>query len=394
MDYMVICFVSSHRLRDIQRLDFVGNIPIRLANVLGDEAEIHLLYNGGEISKRLIENGISLHEYGMEETGWMSRVFNLFMTPYITYRICKKEKVDIVINLSNHYYFFIPCIGARLAKCKCVARVVGILPYSKSLPWRKKMKKKAGMILEKISLLSSNHIICLSEDLKNMLITRGDNGKKISVISQGLNTQIFRPRNIEAIKKKPKRFLFVGRLVSTKGVEDGIRAFLEVKKEYPEIELVICGDGPEKKRLERLYGSSKGLTFKGFLPMEQFAKVYENCDVLLLPSYSEGLPNVVMEAMASMVPVIASGVGSLRELLAEERGVFVSPGNVEEIAGAIKKMIEDQSLRLSCTEKALDYVKNNHSFEAVRDSTLRLFRMYSTKERDNYSRNDYKRKSA
>ena len=116
---MVICFVSSHRLKDTNHLDFLGNILIRLANVLGDKAEIHLLYNGEEKSKNLLKTGISLHPYGKKERGWMSRLFNLLATPYETYCICKKEKVNIVINLSDHYFFFICCIGAKIAKSKC-----------------------------------------------------------------------------------------------------------------------------------------------------------------------------------------------------------------------------------------------------------------------------------
>lgn len=378
---MKICFVHTKEVISKEHLNFLGNIPIRLANVLGDKAEIHLLYNGKEKSKNLLKSGISLHPYGKKEKGWMSRLFNLFVTPYKTYRICKKEKVDIVINLSDHYFFFICCIGAKIAKSKCVLRVVGILPYSKSMPWKKRMKKKAGMVLEKISLLTSNRVICLSESIYNTLLERGSNGKKLSIISQGVDTRVFQPRSIKKIRKKPKRILFVGRLVSTKGVEDGIRAFLEVKKECSQIEFIICGDGPEKNRLENLYGYKEGVIFKGSLPIDQLAKVYQECDVLLLPSYSEGLPNVVMEAMASMVPVIASNAGGLRELIAEERGILISPGNIEEITSAIKQMIKDQDLRINCTKKALDYVKKKHSFEVVRDSTLELFTRYSIKNR-------------
>ena len=370
---MVICFVSSHRLKDAQHIEFLGNILIRLFNVLGNNTIIHLLYNGKEKSNYLIKNGIHLHPFGNDKKTLITKVINFLVTPYYVYCICKQEKVDIVINLSDHYYFFLACIGAKLAKRKCVARVVGILPYSTSLHWKKRVRKKLGMILEKISMGLSDQVICLSKSIYDTLSQRGNNIQKLSIISQGVDSKILQSRSIENIEKIPKRFLFVGRLVPTKGVEDCILAFLEIKNKFSDMELVIYGDGPERKRLERQYSSRNDVIFRGFLSLEQLAKVYYQSDVFILPSYSEGLPNVVLEAMASRVPVIASHVGGLCELLSQERGILFPPGNIKEITKAMERMIENQKLRVHCSEKAFDYVKKYHSFEAVRKSTIKLF---------------------
>jgi len=370
---MKLCFVHIFRIEERNHLEFLGNIPIRTSEVLDERAEIHFLYNGQIETDFFKKKGIRLHKYGIAKNGIIDKLANPFLAVSSIRRVCRKENIDLVLNLSDHYYLFLIWIGARLAGSRCMARVVGILPQSKSLPLRRRIKKQLGRALERLSLLLADHVLCLSYSLKNQLVQRGNDASKISVISQGVNLDLFKSRELSDVKKKPRRLLFVGRIVKNKGVEECIKAFLKVKQTYPDLELVLCGHGVDKDMLTKRYRAFKDIIFKGFVPREKLPEFYYSSDIFLLPSYSEGMPNAVLEAMASKLPVIASSTGDIPLLLGEGRGIPIAAGDVDGFAAAIKTMISDDELRLSCVHKAYDYVLRYHSYGAVREATLELF---------------------
>lgn len=357
-----------------QHLEFLGNILVRTSEVLGEGAEIHFIYSGKVDSSYLAGKGIVLHQTVLRYHRLGCHVINSTLMMLKTLAICRSKGIDVVLNLSEHYSFFLLCFAAKIAGCKCIARIAGLVPHARNSSVRKKLFKQLGWVCERLSLASANRVLCLSNSLKDLLVRRGNNPENIFVISQGVSLDLFPPRDLSDVIKRPRRLLFVGRIVKSKGVEDCIKVFLRLKKSFPDIELVVCGHGADKQMLLRKYENKSGLIFKGFVHRSKLPDIYSSSDILLLPSESEGMPNVVLEAMASRLPVVASEVGEIPFLLGNGKGALIMPGDLEGLLAAVKKMIVDDEFRIKAAKSAYSFIVANHSYEAVRSLTLEMFK--------------------
>jgi teichuronic acid biosynthesis glycosyltransferase TuaC len=145
--------------------------------------------------------------------------------------------------------------------------------------------------------------------------------------------------------------LYAGYLTKRKGVYDLLEAIYRVQKKRPDILLVICGAGPEEASLKRLIrekGMERTVHMTGEIEPERMNKWMQASDLFVLASHTEGMPNVVMEAMACGLPVIATAVGGLPEAVGDCDGVIlVPPENIDELEKAITKIINDNQLKVN-----------------------------------------------
>jgi glycosyltransferase involved in cell wall biosynthesis len=155
---------------------------------------------------------------------------------------------------------------------------------------------------------------------------------------------------------QPRRYgsgtgiVYVGRLIRAKGLDELVDAMQRLPGEH----LTIVGDGPERKRLEE---KARGLsvTFTGHVDHATARQHIRAARCLALPSYTEAFPNVVLEAMASGVPVVATLTGGVPSLVQDGKtGFLVPPGSVEDLAGALAKLTQDESLCLTMGASAHD----------------------------------------
>ena len=148
-----------------------------------------------------------------------------------------------------------------------------------------------------------------------------------------------------------KRLVFVGRLAAVKGVAILLDAFAKIHREHPDATLTLVGDGPERADLEaraQALDLSQHITFTGYLGQEDVAKTLDASDLLILPSFAEGVPVVLMEAMATRLPVIASRVAGVQELVEDGiSGYVLPPGDTDTLAVALDRLLSDPTL---CTE--------------------------------------------
>jgi glycosyltransferase involved in cell wall biosynthesis len=154
---------------------------------------------------------------------------------------------------------------------------------------------------------------------------------------------VFAPRDRSACRaalgiRAARLALFVGNLVPVKAVDVLLAAWGMLRD--PDAALRIVGDGAERGRLEAMAARLPGVSFLGALGQPEVARWMAAADVLVLPSRSEGMPNVVVEALASGVPVVASGVGGIGELVADgANGKLVPPGDPAALAGALSSAL-------------------------------------------------------
>ena len=140
--------------------------------------------------------------------------------------------------------------------------------------------------------------------------------------------------------------VFVGHVKKEKGIEDLLSAWEVVSQTNDEVQLKIIGPVKDdyKARLKRIDKTNR-IVFLGSLPHEDALMAIGSSLMLVLPSYTEGFPNVVLEAMALGTPVIATSVGAIPEMLADGAGIVVSPGDIVGLAKSVTSMLEDKSLR-------------------------------------------------
>jgi glycosyltransferase involved in cell wall biosynthesis len=166
--------------------------------------------------------------------------------------------------------------------------------------------------------------------------------------------------------------LFVGRLHPVKGLSYLIDAMTTIIETEPDVELVIVGDGPEHEALEsrvRSAGIGEKVRFVGRVSNDVVAEYMAAADVFVLPSLSEGFPLVVLEAMASGLPIVAADTRGLSEIIEPGwNGLLASPGDVNDLANQLRTIIQKDSLREFIGNRNRETVDNyrwSHIIEQV-----------------------------
>lgn len=142
-----------------------------------------------------------------------------------------------------------------------------------------------------------------------------------------------------------KRLLFVGRLAAVKGIPVLFEALAQLRTHHPDVRLTLVGDGPDREGLQALatrLGIADMVTFAGYADEDGVAVHLAGSDIFVLPSFAEGVPVVLMEAMAARLPVVASRVAGVPELVEDgESGYLVPPGSVEALVARIGTLLAD-----------------------------------------------------
>lgn len=192
-------------------------------------------------------------------------------------------------------------------------------------------------------------VVTKSEHLRERAIQMGISASKVRTIRNGCNPTVFHLGDRSAaraqlvIDDKAELVLFVGRLDTAKGIEELLQAFASLANRRPNLRLAFVGDGPGG---EHLRSKSKHLALEnrislnGACSSQQVAQWLAAANVLALPSYNEGYPNVVIEALSCGRPVIATKVGGILELVNEESGILIAPRDSRALAAAIEQSME------------------------------------------------------
>jgi glycosyltransferase involved in cell wall biosynthesis len=198
----------------------------------------------------------------------------------------------------------------------------------------------------------ARHVFAASRDLQARLTGRfGLPPERVSVVPCGVETEIFYPAPEGAPADGPARLLFVGDLVGPKGVTELVEAVGQVRANGVPLTLDVVGDGPLRDELEAKAG--EGVTFHGTLPRPAVAERMRGADCLVLPSHNEGTPVSVMEALTCGIPVVASRVGGIPDLVAdEENGLLTPPADVPALAEALGRLAGDAAFRERLTAAA------------------------------------------
>jgi glycosyltransferase involved in cell wall biosynthesis len=217
-----------------------------------------------------------------------------------------------------------------------------------------------------------------SESVREVLCAKGFT-RPIAAIPFGVDTQEFRFRpRLHRDPSEPPTIGFIGRMLPGKGLSTLAGALALLAQENWNVLLV--GDGPERADFEREMAARDLLSrarFTGAIPYDQVPPLFQEMDLLVVPTQTtkrirEQFGRVLIEAMASGVPVIGSTCGAIPEVIGNA-GLIFQEGDCAALAGAIKEMLADATLRRRLANEGRARVEANYSWNVVAEKTFRLF---------------------
>ncbi len=210
--------------------------------------------------------------------------------------------------------------------------------------------------IDRWAIARMHHAIAVSGDLYEHLVELNVPDDKRTLIENGIDLELYQRKESPYAAKIRLGFDpdvpvigAVGRLYPEKGFENLIKAVARIVASGQQCHLVIIGEGEHRAVLEQQVGEYQldaHVTLVGHQDQDSLIAWYQAMDLFVLSSLREGLPNVLLEAMALQVPVVATSVGGVPALISDEAdGLLVEPDSDEQLAGAIQRMLTDAPLR-------------------------------------------------
>jgi glycosyltransferase involved in cell wall biosynthesis len=231
-------------------------------------------------------------------------------------------------------------------------------------------------VISKIVLKNASIVIALSEDMKSKM-TNICEKDKIIILQNGIEPEKFRDFKREPNNNIKKTILFVGTLRSVKGVNYLIEAMAIISTKLSTIDLLIVGDGPERAKLETLVKElnlQNCTHFEGKVSNEKIPEYMERADLFVLPSLSESFGIVNLEAMASGLPIVATNVGGLPEVVKNgENGLLVEPRNSKALAEKVLLLLDNIDLYNKISSINKENAKN-YSWDKIAEKLEAVYR--------------------
>lgn len=193
-------------------------------------------------------------------------------------------------------------------------------------------------------------VIVLSESFRAALLERGLGESQVLVMTTMFDGRLVKARQrFEPSAAGPSgapSLLFMARFVREKGIYQLLEAVDQLRQDYPDLTLVMGGDGPEMAGLQakaKALGIDDRVRFPGYVRRDQKARVFDEATIFVFPSYFwEGLPNAVLEAMGAGLPILANPIAGVPEVMSDpENGLFLNEVTPDEIAARLKAMLDD-----------------------------------------------------
>lgn len=312
-------------------------------------------------------NGIKfLYLYAPKNSG-----LEAFIHSFLSSLYSLIKRPDIVHYQNMGPAFFVPLV--KIFGIKSVVTFDSINYLHQKWNFFAKLILKLG---EFFAVKFADKIIVVSNTIKKFIEEKYGR-KDLVVIPNGINIQEFVPPG-EALKKynlEPKKYILcVARFVPEKGLHDLINAYKKIKN--PDFKLVIVGDADIEtdysRKIKTTAKNINGIVLTGILTGKSLAEVYSNAGLFILPSYYEGLPIALLEALSYGLPVLVSDIPQHKEIpLPEDR--YFPVGDVEKLS---EKILEMYNKGISEKEKEfiLSYIKKNHDWNTAAQKVLDVYK--------------------
>ena len=299
----------------------------------------------------------------------------------IRYKSSSISKLDYLIQLSLIFYYFLKLIrkndkpdiihahGYLLGVPAVILGKIYKIPVIITEHWfgfPLRMLNFFARARARFAMNRAKIILPVSKNLEESIKSYGIKNR-FKVVPNTVNAEIFYP-SFQKEKEEigQRRILIVAGLVPIKGIPYLLKALSQLRQKRQDFVLDIVGDGLKRKEYEELAkksGLNQIVKFYGFRPKEEVAEFMRRSDFFVLSSLWENLPCVLIEAMASGLPVIATNVGGIPEIVNKEEGILVPPKNIDALAEAIDYMLDHY--QNYSPEKISQYAKDKFGYKAV-----------------------------
>ena len=250
-------------------------------------------------------------------------------------------------------------------------------------------KRKLLMLTDKITCVCATHIIPEGEGVKKDLLENGITKKPIKVLGygnvRGVDMTRFsrRPEVIEkaqaVLDKEKFTFVFVGRIVRDKGINELCEAFGRLNKQYPNTRLFLVGKfeddlDPISEKSKSVIENNSAIQAVGVKHNDDLLAYYAASDCFVFPSYREGFPNTVLEAGAMGLPSIVTDINGSREIIIEdENGTIIPSKNVEALYKAMERMVVDDGWRKTMAGNARQLIQDRFERGFVQQQLINFY---------------------
>jgi glycosyltransferase involved in cell wall biosynthesis len=304
----------------------------------------------------------------------------LILFQIMKYNILLKKKKPDVVHL-NPSFGTVPMLrdGIFLRIAKRYKISVLYLIHGWEDKFYEKLKGNIGLFSNFYmrSLKRSDGIAVLAKDFKNKLIDVGLDKNNIYVVGTMVESEKYHPDNKDF--KNPNQILFCSRLIKEKGPYELLDAAKIVLKKNSEIRFIFMGDGKEINGL-RLYSNKLGINnnvhFTGYLKGKKKYQVFRQSHLFVLPSYTEGLPIVILEAMAAGLVLLATPVGGIKDILKSgKNGLIISsmPPDPKEISEKLNYLLENPNYLKKVSKNNIKDVTDKYDSEVVTTQITKLY---------------------
>ena len=363
----------------------VKKLLLPLINRLIQEGyEVHIACSPGGYLQELREEGYMTHPISIARR--ISPLSNLTSLCRL-YRLMRRERFDIV-HVHTPVAAALGRVAAKFARVPIIIYTAhGFYFHELMSLWRRRLiiwvEKFLGKCCTDMLFTQS------AEDLQTAIHEKIITPDSAIWISNGVDLRVFNiltKRDLReelGLRFKDKVVGFIGRLVREKGIEDLLEAMGQVAKEIPEVKLLVVGDTLESDRdrqaTERLYqliqrnNLEDRIKFTGF--REDIPELLSIMDLFVLPSYREGMPRTILEAMATGKPVVATNIRGCREEVVDGvTGLLVPVKDPEALAQAIVKVLSDGKLAQQMGQAGRKRVEKEFDERLVLERQLKVYK--------------------
>ena len=378
----------------INKLIRITTIPISLEKLLG--GQMAYMKDYFEIVA-VSSDKSTLIKVGKEEG---VDVFCVEMTRQITlikdikalcklYGFLKREK-PLIVHTHTPKAGIVGMLAAWLVRVPCRLHTVAGMPLLEAVGFKRIVLNS----VEKLTYACATNIYPNSYGLQDIIIQNEFcSTKKLKVIANGSsngidksyfnktiysNNELDELRNDLDLKQEDFIFIFVGRLVSDKGINELIDSFNKISKKYAFAKLLLVGSmeselDPLKENTIEIINFNKSIISVGW--QSDVRPYFAISDALVFPSYREGFPNVVMQAGAMELPSIVTNINGCNEIIIEgENGVIIPPKNTEALKEKMEMFITDKNLLLKLKSKAREMIISRYEQKMVWESLLEEYK--------------------
>ena len=345
-------------------------------NLPKDNFEVVVAHGGnGVLKTKLTEKNI--RTVSIESLKRDVQIFGELANFFALIKILKNEKPD-VLHLNSSKAGGLGALAGRVMNVKKIIFTVHGWAFNEN---RNIFEKKIIEFLHWITVTLTHITITNSNDLKKQIAHFPLVPKKIFVIHNGIPTMILKDRHEaqEKLMKNNTEKVWVGtisELHKIKGLTYAIEAIINIIKRNKNIIFIIIGEGEEKQSLEKLIAKNnlnKNILLLGHI--DNAGEYLKAFDILTLTSISESLGYVLLEAGMAGLPVVASNVGGIPEIIDDKKsGLLVPPKNLEEIEKALMYLIENKEKRMQLGNMLKKKVKEEFTLEQMLKETLQLYK--------------------